>query len=71
MEELVQMKDIVYMKLLDCETEGYFCTSKANCDNSGGNIMQDYSCSGDCIECCDTEPALMTCSYWGGEYMFF
>lgn len=50
----------------DCEANLYYCTSKASCDAIEGNIMQDYSCSGDLMKCCDTNAPLLTCEQEGG-----
>jgi hypothetical protein len=50
-------------QVLDCQNEGYFCMSQANC---GGNILYNYSCTG-VFECCDTQIPLETCSNNGGS----
>lgn len=52
---------------LDCLTGGYFCTLQANCENNNGNILGDYSCAGSLDICCDTQPALGTCSDSAGD----
>ncbi len=50
----------------DCEENLYYCRSQASCDASNGNIMQDYSCFGDLMKCCDVDAAALTCAEEGG-----
>lgn len=50
----------------DCEENLYYCRSQASCDASGGNIMQDYSCSGGLMKCCDVDASLLNCDQEGG-----
>jgi len=48
-----------------CLDAGYYCMSSANCDDAGGNIL-DNSCSGFNV-CCDTQEIQETCDDAGGK----
>ncbi len=48
-----------------CIDLGYYCMSSADCDDSGGNIL-NYSCSSYYV-CCDTQKIEQTCEEAGGE----
>ncbi len=52
-----------YCTLMDCQENGYFCMSEANCE---GLTLSDYACSG-AYSCCDTEPKVLTCDDEGGQ----
>lgn len=56
-----------YPELSDCEQEGYWCSSQAGCYNTGGLVLEEYSCTNDLFICCDTEPVLLTCLQEYGE----
>ncbi len=49
--------------LVDCETEGFFCSYRINCD---ADILSSYSCSGVFV-CCSQEKTLETCFEQKGE----
>jgi len=48
-----------------CTDLNYYCMSTADCDDSGGTIL-DYSCSSYYV-CCDTEKIEKTCEEAGGK----
>jgi len=48
-----------------CSDLGYYCMSTADCDDSGGNIL-NYSCSSYYV-CCDTQKIEKTCAEAGGQ----
>lgn len=50
---------------LDCEDEGYFCSSMMECSSAGGNTLDDYNCPG-FDYCCSVQPETQTCSDLGG-----
>lgn len=56
-----------YPKDSDCIDKGYWCVSQTSCDNAGGSIFSNYSCTKDLFKCCSKEPALLTCSEEGGK----
>jgi len=49
-----------------CSDLGYYCMSSADCDDSGGNIL-NYSCLGSYHVCCDAEKIEQTCEEAGGK----
>lgn len=49
--------------LVDCESAGYSCTSRINCN---GESLSNYYCSGTFV-CCSQPPVLDTCFEQGGE----
>jgi hypothetical protein len=51
----------------DCEEENYFCMIEANCDNTGGLVLEDYTCVTEAFVCCDSEIPLKTCIDEGGD----
>lgn len=52
----------------DCENLGYFCESRVNCADAGGDVLSSYSdsCTGLNI-CCNEEFLLDNCIDQGGE----
>lgn len=49
-----------------CTQNGYFCSSSANCDLAGGNVLNNYTgCFGSNI-CCTKQVPLQSCSTLGG-----
>ncbi|MCA9487992.1 MAG: hypothetical protein KC516_03455 [Nanoarchaeota archaeon] len=51
--------------ILDCEDEGYYCTSTFECGNNGGVIYDEYDCQG-LLSCCSEAAPSETCSEMGG-----
>jgi len=49
----------------NCEDFNYYCTSRGECEQAGGNILDNFYCSGLQV-CCDTQPTTPTCSEKGG-----
>jgi hypothetical protein len=52
--------------VMDCEDEGYFCLSRANCEDAEGEVLDYSGCVGVNI-CCSKEEPLETCSEQAGE----
>ena len=51
---------------VDCEGAGYYCMTSLNCQDSGGEILEGYTCSS-FFECCSKERVIKTCESMGGE----
>ncbi|MEK6820396.1 MAG: hypothetical protein AABX71_01675 [Nanoarchaeota archaeon] len=48
-----------------CGDFGYYCASRAECDEASGNILENFYCTGSKI-CCDALPVSKTCDEQGG-----
>lgn len=48
-------------KPLDCQSSNYYCMSDVNCQNHGGNILDNYACVSGLSVCCDTPIPPVTC----------
>lgn len=51
---------------VNCQAAGYYCMSGLDCVESGGEVLNDYSCSGT-FSCCTQQKVIPTCSEQGGE----
>lgn len=50
---------------LDCNDEGYYCRSSANCYGDQGSILDDYNCAYPNV-CCSVPPSQELCEDLGG-----
>lgn len=55
---------------LDCESNGYTCSSTTVCASNNGNVLDGYACSGTYV-CCSKGNDLTLCSDLGGEVCSF
>jgi len=51
---------------LDCESNGYTCSSNILCSTNNGNVLDEYDCSGTFV-CCSVGSSLTYCSDLNGE----
>lgn len=55
-------------EIVACESRGYVCGSALSCLSSGGQVLNEYVCTGNVNQvCCSANPSAPSCSEQGGE----